>query len=98
MADQATPTYDPSGRVSGYRGSKAGQGFASQADLDKAKLEEQDWADFARSMNLQPAMFSGLGGGAARSRYKSQFDAWRGGGKSTSGGTVGDLLKAGLAK
>lgn len=87
MADPKFKTLTRGAKITGYRGSRAGESFAPAEDAAK-KQEEADWTDFAKAQSLSPQAFSGLGGGATRSRYRSQFDAWR----STRKGTLKDLM------
>jgi aryl-alcohol dehydrogenase-like predicted oxidoreductase len=89
MAEGKTTYTTQAGRaIAGYQGAQAGKGFASSVELAKKKADEDDWSAFARSYGLQPMIFSGLGGGTARSKYKTQFESWR----AKSRGTIGDLI------
>jgi len=86
MAD-AKPIYTGT-RIVGYRGARAGESFATGAEAAAKKKEEDDWAGFAKAQGLDPLGFSGLGGGAKRSKFKAQFETWR---KSKTG-NLGSLL------
>ena len=98
MADQAKPIITKQGvggtnKVTGYRGSRAGEAFEGDDEAAKKKQEETDWADYAKEQKLDPMMFSGLGGGATRSKHKPQFDAWRV--KRLKGASLGELMGGG---
>jgi hypothetical protein len=98
MADKFRPmvsTQEGRTRVTGYRGARAGESFGTGAEAAQQKQDEDEWAEFARSIGASPQMFSGLGGGAARSKHRAQFDSWRSGKRSGGGATIGALINAG---
>lgn len=89
MADQATPQWTGQ-KITGWKGSQAGKYFASGAELQAKKQEDDEWAEYARSIGQSPASFSGLGGGAMRAKHKGQFATWRS--TRTGQGNLGSLI------
>ena len=68
-------------------------GYASQDDVDKKKLEDTDWDEYAKSIGMNPMMFTGLGGGAAKAKHRPGFDTWRV--KKMKGASLGELMGGG---
>ncbi len=93
---RTTTSFQGGRTVKGYQGARAGEAFDTGEEAKQQEQDTADWAAFASSIGQPAQIFSGLGGAAARTRYRGQFDLWRSG-KSAKPGTIGGLI-AGQAK